>query len=110
MKSWNVWFNAPFEMFVRFCNCQLHSQCLHDSNKRATCCYEQCPFVEGAKRREANDENSNSADATTNTEMDVICSTNPCGYCEHFLTKGNSICLECGEWTKFKGRKLTPVS
>jgi len=42
--------NIPFELFVRFCNCHLHSQCLHSENIEQTCQLNLCPLVEQAKR------------------------------------------------------------
>lgn len=45
-----------------------------------------------------------------NTERDVIRSTNPCQYCDHYLSKRQSFCQACVGYNVFDGRELTPVS
>lgn len=53
-------FRVSFQLFREFCNCRLHSQCLHCGNSRVnlvqSCCYNDCPVVSEAARQNAVEE------------------------------------------------------
>jgi hypothetical protein len=48
--------NISYQLFSQFCNCHLHTQCLHEGNEKRmcihSCCYNYCPVVMEAKRQE----------------------------------------------------------
>ena len=61
-------FRVSFQLFREFCNCRLHTQCLHSGNRRAnlvqSCCYSDCPVASEAARRDAVEELDNSTQQT----------------------------------------------
>lgn len=61
-------FRVSFQLFREFCNCRIHSQCLHCGNVRTnlvqSCCYNDCPVVAEAARRDAVEELDNSTQQT----------------------------------------------